>query len=319
MPTRHWLAAGVLLMSGLGASGVRGQEADCVGNLGTVEIRGNLNIAVGCRLTGTQVRGNVTLFAGGSLVARDVRIFGNVEGRRANFVDIDDSAIEGNLRLEEFVGDLSTLQRSDIGGNAEFRDNRSRLEIVNNDFNGNVRASRNRGGVLISGNSVDGDLNCSGNNPEPTGLGNRVEGGARGQCRDLQPGATSPPPPPKSPPPPTTAQPPPSSPPPSPPPVSPPVTQPPAARPPASSPPTTSPPVTAPPTSSTPPTPSAPPAATPTTSTPPAPTPPPAAATPTDPLAEDDGGAGAFGWPVVAFFLPLLAWRRFVRRRAGGA
>src|SRR5688572_19881046 len=119
MPTRHWLSAGLFFLSGLGASGVWAQEANCVGNLGAVEVRGNLNIAVACRLTGTEVRGDVTLFAGGSLVARDVRIFGNVEGRRANFVDIDDSAIEGNVKLEELVGDLSTIQRSDIGGNAE--------------------------------------------------------------------------------------------------------------------------------------------------------------------------------------------------------
>ena len=75
----------------------------------------------------------MTLFAGGSFVARDARIFGNVDGRRADFVDIDDSAIEGNVRLEEFVGDVSTIEGSEISGNVELRENRSRLEIVNNE------------------------------------------------------------------------------------------------------------------------------------------------------------------------------------------
>src|ERR671913_77074 len=103
MPTRHRLSTGLFLLSSLGPLGAEGQDADCVGNLGAVTVHGNLNIAMRCRLAGTQIRGNVTLFAGGSLTARDARIFGNVEGRRANFVDIDDSTLEGNLRLEEVV------------------------------------------------------------------------------------------------------------------------------------------------------------------------------------------------------------------------
>ena len=341
MPTSRWLPVAVFLLSGLLGAGVRAQDTDCTTNLGSVEVQGDLNIAARCQLRGTEVRGNVKLFAGGSLIARDARILGNVEGRRADFVDIDQSVIDGNVRLEEFVGDLSTIQRSDIHGKASLKDNRSRLEIVNNDFDGGLEASRNQGGLLISGNSFGGELRCSGNDPAPTGLGNRIDGDAKGQCRNLEPYAESTPPasdepedeedepeepeepeepPPVTPPrpstPPPSSSPPRSSPPPS---TSPPMSGSPprSSPPPPTSPPLSGspPPTTPPPAASPPPSPSPPPETT-SSAAPPVATPPaPATPAPVDPLAEDDGGAGAFGWPV-AFFLPLLAWRRFVRRRA---
>jgi hypothetical protein len=320
----------VLLTSGLLGGELAAQDIDCLKSFGNVELDGNLNIAVRCQLTGTEVNGNVRLFAGGSLVARDATILGNLEGNRANFVDIEDSFIEGNLRLEEFVGDESTIQNSDIHGNATLSSNRSRLEMLNNDLDGSLKVTHNTGGVVIAGNSIGRNLDCNGNKPAPVGFGNRVDGDTKGQCRNLgqdsgdeeddeeeeeeeeEGDEPAPPPTPTTPPPttsptPTTSPPRGSSPTPSEPPASP-------AAPPA---PTTS----VPPATSTPPATSAPP----TTPAPPAPTtaaqpaaPPAAAAPPTATnLVEDDGGAGAFGW-FVALLLPLLAWRRFARRRTQG-
>ena len=79
MPACRWLSVAVFLLSGLLGASVRAQDTNCTTNLGNVEVQVDLNIAVRFQLTGTEVRGNVSLFAGGSLIARDARILGNVE------------------------------------------------------------------------------------------------------------------------------------------------------------------------------------------------------------------------------------------------
>src|SRR5262245_47635136 len=101
MSNRHWPLAVVFVLGALNAAA---QDTNCLGNIGDSTIRGNLLIAASCRLEGTLVIGRVTLFEGGSLTARDARILGNVEGKRGNFVDIDESLIDGDLKIEEFVG-----------------------------------------------------------------------------------------------------------------------------------------------------------------------------------------------------------------------
>src|SRR5262245_54689533 len=100
---RHrWITTVVLLLAGPFGLSASAQDVDCIGNIGDTWIRGNLNIAGSCRLEGTLVTGKVILFAGGSLTARDAQILGDVEGKRGDFVDIDDGLIDGQLRLEEF-------------------------------------------------------------------------------------------------------------------------------------------------------------------------------------------------------------------------
>src|SRR5512134_1254713 len=56
------------------------QDSNCLLDIGAVTVSGNVLIATSCELTGTEVRGNVILFAGGSLIARNVRIRGRLEG-----------------------------------------------------------------------------------------------------------------------------------------------------------------------------------------------------------------------------------------------
>jgi hypothetical protein len=292
MPQRQSSSIGLLLLSGLLGFDAEAQDTLCRGPLGREVIRTNLDVVGSCRLVGTEVRGNVTLFEGGSLTARDARIAGNLEGRRADFVDLDDTVVTGNLRLDELVGDRSTLQRTRLRGNAALRENRSRLELSNNDFGGNVEVVRNRGGVLMSGNAIDGSLRCSGNDPAPVGIGNRVDGDTRGQCQNLRPAPAETPPP--ATPPPSASQPPPAT------------TPPPAS----SSPPSASPPAATPAAQVTPPATGAPPATVatpPSAASPPAPEPTPSTPASAEPL--DDGGAGALGW-WAALLVPMLAWRR---------
>jgi hypothetical protein len=189
MAARRWLGTIVAVSF---ASGVAAQDADCANGLDDDEVEGNLNIAVPCTLAGTEVSGNVTIYAGGSLTARDARIRGNLEARRANFVDLSGSRVDGNIRLEELVGDRTTLDDSDIRGNVSLIDNRSLLEVFDNEIDGNLRLVGNVGGVVISGNEIDGSLECSGNRPAPVGGRNRFERRATGQCANLQ-SATAPP------------------------------------------------------------------------------------------------------------------------------
>ncbi len=317
------LALALVLALALHGNEAHAQDNMCTGNLGDVRVRGNLNVTARCQLTGTDVRGNVVLFAGGALIARGARIRGNLEAAdRADFVELDRVRVDGNLNLRDLVGDSSSIERTDIRGNAVLASNRSSFELLNSDFRGNLRASGNRGGLLISGNSIDGNLACAGNSPAPTGLGNRIDGDAEGQCANLRPEPEPDTPPPTTTPPaqtrPPAASPPAAAPPATPPgrPSTPAPTPPPTARPPANVPPAAAPPAAAPP-AATPPA-AAPPAATPPAAAPPSP--PPAAAPPattppaTEIAAVDDGGAGALGWPV-AFLLPLVMLRRLSRRR----
>ncbi len=187
----------------LHACNASAQDSNCLLDLGDVIVRGNVLIATSCELTGTEVRGNVTLFAGGSLIARNVRIRGSLAGSRADFVDMESSRVDGTVRLEELVGDVSTIELTDIRGNVVLEGNRSRLEILNNEIARDLRATGNTGGVWIAGNSIGDDLECSGNTPAPLGIGNRVDGDRQGQCESLQaeappptpaPGGSTPPP-----------------------------------------------------------------------------------------------------------------------------
>jgi hypothetical protein len=267
--------------------------------IGAIQIGNDLAIAGRCELSNTEIRGDVTLFAGGSLTARDVRIRGHLDGSRADFVDMADSRVDGHVRLQEFVGDLTRIATSEIHGDVRLNNNRSRLEVLNNDIRNDTQAIGNTGGLEISGNLFDDDLVCNGNTPAPTGVGNTVEGDSEGQCERLEAQAPDPTPPPPPPPDPTPPPPEPTPPPPDPTPPPPEPTPPPPTPPPATPPPETPPPATPPPPTSSPP---------PATPAPPV--------DPVDPLADEGGGAGALSWPGLLFLLPLLVWRRFERRAA---
>ena len=111
MARYRWLvtcALAALVFQGTAAA----QNVICLGQLGDTTVNGDLNVVGRCTLNGTEVRGKVKLFVGGSLTARDAQIDGDLEGDRADFVDIDRSRIGGKVKLEDFVGDLSTIEQT---------------------------------------------------------------------------------------------------------------------------------------------------------------------------------------------------------------
>ena len=165
------------------------QNINCLfhGDEADHQIQGDVEIAIPCTLTNVEIDGDVIVFAGGSLVANDVWIKGNLYTSRADFIDMEHSVIDGNVRLEELVGDETSIESTNIDGDILLARNRSRLEIVNNDIHGGMLAIGNTGGVLISGNSFEKNVDCTGNTPAPVGMANRVDVGAVGQCADLRP------------------------------------------------------------------------------------------------------------------------------------
>ncbi len=205
MARHRLLGACALAALALHACNASAQDSNCLLDIGDVVVNGDIQIATSCELTGTEVRGSVTLFSGGSLIARNVRIKGDLVGHRADFVDMERSRVDGSLRLEELVGDVSRFELTDIRGDLLLASNRSSLEILNNEIEGDLQATGNTGGVLVAGNSINDDLKCSGNTPVPVGIGNRVDGKSEGQCKNLRPAAPTsapPPSPPAAPPPP---------------------------------------------------------------------------------------------------------------------
>ena len=179
------------------AHGARAQEADggpggggksitCQGELGDTRVDGDVNVVGRCTLNGTEVRGDVTMFSGGSLTAREARIRGNLEGSRADFVDLVRSRVDGRLRLEALVGDRSVIELTEVHGNLELTANRSKFDILNNELGSDLQATLNTGGLVIAGNAIVDDLICFLNVPAPTGIGNAVGGDAEGQCANLE-------------------------------------------------------------------------------------------------------------------------------------
>lgn len=187
--TRAWVVpmlTGTLLLYG-GVGVVQADDVHCPPHLGPVTIDGNVLIAAACQLEGTRVKGNVLLYTGGSLIATDASINGNIQAENADFIDVLNSRVGGNIQLDNMVGDLSRVDRSRIGGSIQLKDNRSRLEVLENTVIGDVQAFDNSGGVVIADNTIDGNLQCKSNNPAPAGGGNRVGGNREDQCANLQP------------------------------------------------------------------------------------------------------------------------------------
>src|SRR5690606_38696782 len=103
------------------------------------------------------------------------------------FIDVADTFVNGNIQLDNLVGDRSIVERSTVGGSIQLNSNRSRLEVLNNTVDSDVQAFANRGGVVIADNVIDGNLQCKENNPAPAGGNNRVQGNREDQCANLVP------------------------------------------------------------------------------------------------------------------------------------
>ena len=168
------------------SSPVLGDEINCQGEYGKVELDANIVIAAPCTLNGTTVDGNIRIFAGGSLVAIGAVIDGSIKADTADFIDLQNTEVDGNVDLKDMVGDISYIRDSTIDGHVELKKNRSRLRLLRNYIDKNLQADENSGGVVISDNVIDGNLQCKKNSPKPEGSNNMVSGKMKDQCSGLQ-------------------------------------------------------------------------------------------------------------------------------------
>lgn len=168
---------------------VSADEIVCPPSLGNATIDGNVAVVAPCQLIGTRVKGNVHIYTGGSLVARNADIEGNIQtdDDGVDYVDVDQSRIGGSVQLKDMRGDLSIIRRSDIGGSIQLKSNRSRIEVRNNRVDADVQAFENNGLIVITENTVDGNLQCKENRPAPVGGSNVVRGNKEDQCANLPP------------------------------------------------------------------------------------------------------------------------------------
>jgi hypothetical protein len=184
---RSTVVAGALIVLGGLPIGVSAEDVHCPPDIGRVTIDGNVLVAAPCRLDGTTVKGNVLLYAGGSLVAVGANIIGNIQAENADFIDVADTDVNGSIQLDDLVGDASRVERSTVGGSIQLKGNRSRLEVFDNDVIADVQAFSNVGGVVIADNVIDGNLQCKSNAPPPAGGNNRVAGNKEDQCANPAP------------------------------------------------------------------------------------------------------------------------------------
>jgi hypothetical protein len=168
------------------SSAVFGEDINCQSEYGSVKLKGNVVVAAPCTLNGTEVDGNIRIFAGGSLIAIGAVIDGNIKADTADFIDLQNTEVGGNVELDELVGDVSFIGDSTIDGDIKLDKNRSRLLLLRNYVADNLEVIRNGGGVVISHNVIDGDLLCEKNSPSPEGSNNMVSGKTKNQCRNLQ-------------------------------------------------------------------------------------------------------------------------------------
>jgi hypothetical protein len=165
-----------------------------------------------CDLVGVTVTGNVTVFAGDSLVTNGVtQIGGTLTSTGGQFLQICESDIQGNVTITGTVSgefgaveiggsDCGASGGSDIFGVLRVKNNFApKIVIVGNTvgngtgINGSIIVKNNVAAAgssdTISDNMFYGKLKCSGNNPAPTGLGNsnpaHLPGIGTGQCAGL--------------------------------------------------------------------------------------------------------------------------------------
>ena len=172
----------VAVAAAVAASPAAAEETKCRGTLGAVTVD-NLRVPQNatCTLTGTIVKGTITVKSNATLVARGVRVVGNVQAENALRVVVKRSSrVGGSVQVKQ--GGAAKVKSSRIKGDIQY-DANSRYLVANaNSVGGSIQVVGNSGGAEIFRNVVNGNLQCKENIPAPTGGGNTVGGNKEDQC-----------------------------------------------------------------------------------------------------------------------------------------
>jgi hypothetical protein len=172
---------GVALLPGV----AQAEERTCRGTIGARTVD-NLRVPRGasCTLNGTMVQGTIKVERRATLVAKDVRVIGNVQAENAKRVVVKaGSRIGGSVQVVQGGG--ARVARSRVNADILYDENGGALFVLRNRVGGDVQAFQNRGGVEIRGNRIDGNLQCKANSPAPVGGNNIVQGNKEDQCARL--------------------------------------------------------------------------------------------------------------------------------------
>lgn len=136
-----------------------------------------------CILDGTNITGHLFVHNGATLVARDLRVAGNIEADGARSVDVGGATeVGGSVRIMR--GDAAEIDSLTIDGELRMEENSGLIVANGNDVGDDMKINKNVGGVILTGNRVERDLECRQNSPAPTGGGNQADD-KEGQCEDL--------------------------------------------------------------------------------------------------------------------------------------
>lgn len=176
-------AAGVAagISAGLPAT-AQAEERVCRGSIGARTLD-NVRVPSGatCRLTGTYVKGTITVKRGATLVANRVRVVGNVQGENARNVVVQRrSRVGGSVQVKQ--GRSATVRGTRVIGDIQYDANRGYLRANGNRVGGSIQIVGNSGGAEIFRNVVNGNLQCKENRPRPRGGSNTVGGNKEDQC-----------------------------------------------------------------------------------------------------------------------------------------
>ena len=172
-----------LLAAAITPSAAFAEERTCRGSLGARTVD-NLRVPTGatCRLTRTYVKGTIKVQRGATLVARRVRVVGNVQAEGARKVVVKRrSRVGGSIQVEQ--GRRATVRGTRVIGDIQYDHNRGYLRANLNRVGGSIQVIGNSGGAEIFRNVINGNLQCKENRPRPTGGGNVVGGNKEDQCR----------------------------------------------------------------------------------------------------------------------------------------
>ncbi|MFD3454845.1 hypothetical protein ACFWVC_22050 [Streptomyces sp. NPDC058691] len=163
MKIRSYLVAASLVASGglvtIAAPAQAALTTTCVGEGGAVTVNGTLVVPAGasCTLTGTKVKGAVTIEAGADLVAKGVTFNSTVAVGDNAYLDITDSTVKGAVTEQGAFG--VHVQNTEAGGGISAVG--GFLYSVDATVKGDVRASS--GELYISGTTVSGAVSGDAN------------------------------------------------------------------------------------------------------------------------------------------------------------
>lgn len=174
-------AAALAALSG----GALAEEFTCTGKVGAKTLD-NVRVPPNatCTLDKTRVKGTLKVENDGTLSATKVVVIGNVQAEGAHKVTVrGGSRVGGSVQLVQ--GGSATISDTAIDGDILLDENFGKLRVIANEVGGSVQVFQNDAQISISDNEIDGNLQCKENVPPPTGGGNIVHGNKEDQCSRL--------------------------------------------------------------------------------------------------------------------------------------